>query len=98
MPKNIWIDNLLLFKIYKVYLTQHLCLCTKQTQDELNMQVGDIIFIKDTQKKASYRRLGEIRGFNGNKVIVGIMGHIGTHSKSTINQLHKKSLNHVKNV
>ena len=57
MSKNIWINNLLLFKISKVYSTQYICVCSKQYIDELDMQVGDIIFMKNTIKPASYKRL-----------------------------------------
>ncbi len=93
MSKNIWIDNLLLFKILKVYSTQYLCVCAEQYKIELDMIVGDVIFMKDTKRPASYRRLGEIRAFNGNKVIVGVMCDIGIGSKSKIEKLHNESLN-----
>jgi hypothetical protein len=89
----IWIDNLLLFKPLKLYPTQCLCVCSEQYKNELDMQIGDIIFIKDNIRPSSYRRLGEIRSFNGNKVIVGVMGDIGIGSKSKMNKLHNESVN-----
>lgn len=79
---NIWIDNLLLFKILKSYSTQHICICSEEYKNELDMKVGDIIFMKDIIKPRSYRRLGEIRAFNGKKIIVGIMDDIGICCKS----------------
>ena len=93
MSKNIWINNLLLFKILKIYSTQYICVCSEQYKNELDMQVGDIIFMKDTIRPASYRRLGEIRAFNGNKVIVGVMNDIGIGSKSKMENLHNEMLN-----
>lgn len=56
MTKNIWIDNLL-FKITKLYTTQYVCACREQTKNELDLKVGDTVFMKDTIKPASYRRL-----------------------------------------
>lgn len=87
MSKIIWIDNLLLFKMIKVYSTQYLCVCSKQYKNDLDMKVGDIIFMKDIIKPKSYKRLGEIRAFNGNKVIVCIMADIGTGSKSKMEKI-----------
>lgn len=91
MSKNIWIDNLLLFKILKVFSTQYLCISSQEYIIELDMKVGDIIFMKI--KPNSYRRLGEIKAFNGNKVIVGVMGDIGIGRKSKMEELHNESLN-----
>lgn len=93
MSKNIWIDNLLLFKILKVFSTQYLCISSQKYITELDMKVGDIIFMKIKSKSNSYGRLGEIRAFNGNKVIVGVMGDIGIGSKSKMEKLHNESLN-----
>jgi len=91
--KNIWINNLLLFKIKKKYSIQYLCICDIQYKNELNMQVGDIIFIKDPEKSKLYGRLGEIKALNRNKVIVSIMNDIGTSTKSEIEELHNELLN-----
>ena len=85
--KNIWVDNLDLFKIHRTYPTQHLCVCSQDYQTDLDMQVGDIVFMKDIIKPKSYRRLGEIRGFNRRKIIVGIMADIGIGCKSKIERL-----------
>ena len=57
------------------------------------MQVGDIIFMKNTISSASYRRLGEIKAFNENKVIVGVMSDIGIGSKSKMENLQNELLN-----
>ena len=91
--KNIWINNLLLFKIKKKYSIQYLCICDIQYKNELNMQVGDIIFIKDPEKSKLYGRLAEIKALNRNKVIVSIMNDIGTSTKSEIEELHNELLN-----
>ena len=93
ISKIIWINNFLLFKILKVYSTQYLCVCLEQYKNELDMQVGDIIFMKKTISSTSYRRLGEIKAFNENKVIVGVMSDIGIGSKSKMENLHNESLN-----
>jgi len=93
MTKIIWIDNLLLFKIIKVYSTQYLCICPTQYKDELEMEVGDIIFMKDRLNPRSYKRLGEIRAFNDRKIIVSVMADIGTGSKSKMEKLHNDLLN-----
>lgn len=93
MSKIIWIDNLLLFKIISVYSTQYLCICAEQYKNELDMEVGDIIFMRLENKPKIYRRLGEIKAFNDRKVIVGVMGDIGTGNKSRMEKLHNESLN-----
>lgn len=93
MSKIIWIDNLLLFKILEVYSSQYLCVCSKEYQNELDMKVGDILFMKDRIYPNLYRRLGEIRGFNDKKVIIGIMRDIGIGCKSKMEKLHNESLN-----
>lgn len=96
MSKLIWIDNLLLFKITNVYLTQYLCVCSNQYKDDLDMKVGDIVFIKDRIYPNLYRRLGEIKGFNNNRnVIIGVMGDIGIGSKSKMEKLHYVSIEEV---
>ena len=92
MSKIIWIDNLLLFKIIKVYKTQSLYICAEQYKEELDMKIDDFIFIKDIKKPKSYRRLGKIIAFNGNKVIISFMTDIGIGSKSKMEQIHNKSL------
>ena len=86
MTKIILIDDLLLFKIVQRQSKsmQYLCICSTQYKDELNMEVGDIIFIKTKKNSKFYERLGEIRGFNERKVIVGFMSDIGKVTKSQI--------------
>ena len=91
MSKNIWIDNLLLFKILKIFSTQYLCVSSQEYITELDMKVGDIIFMKI--KPNSYKRLGEIKAFNGNKVIVSVMSDIGIGRKTKMEELHNESLN-----
>ncbi len=91
MSKNIWINNLLLFKILKAFSTQYICVSSQQCITELDMKVGDIIFMKINKK--SYKRLGKIKAFNGNKVIVGVMSDIGIGIKSKMEELHNESLN-----
>lgn len=91
MSKNIWIDNLLLFKILKIFSTQYLCVSSQEYITELDMKVGDIIFMKI--KPNSYKRLGEIKAFKEKKVIVSVMSDIGIRSKTKMEELHNKSLN-----
>jgi len=95
MSKNLWITNLLLFKIMKVFpkKSQYLCVCSEGYKNELDMKVGDVVFIKDTIKTRSYRRLGEIRAIVGKKVIVGIMGDVGVCSKLKMEKLHNEVFN-----
>jgi hypothetical protein len=91
VPKLVWIENNLLFKIIKVYSTQMVCICVNFYKEELGLEIGDIIFIKDRNKKKSFRRLGIIKAFNEpNKIIVGIMPDIGIYSKTKIQMLHNK--------
>ena len=61
MSKIIWIDDLVSFKIIKVYPSQCLCNCSEQYKNDLNMEVGDIVFMKHRIKPNFYRRLGEIK-------------------------------------
>jgi hypothetical protein len=98
MSKILLIDNLLLFKIMKVFKKQpqYLCVCSEEYKNELDMKIGDIIFIKDTIKQKSYKRLGEIKAFNKKNIIVSIMSDIGIGSKSKMQKLHYDSLNEEK--
>ena len=95
MSKIIWIDNLLLFKVEKLFrkYPQYLCVCSEEYKNELDMKIGDIIFIKDTIKPRSYRRLGKIMYFNRKKVIISVINDIGIGSKSKMAKLHNDSLN-----
>ncbi len=93
MSKLIWINDLNLFKIQKKYSTQYLCICAQQYINELKMEVGDVIFIKDNLRLMSYKRLGYIKAFNGRKIIIGIMDDIGIGTKKKIENLHNESLN-----
>lgn len=88
MSKLVWIENHLTFKIQKVYTTQYLCVCSSYYKEELGLEVGDILFVKDKIKKNSFRRLGIIKAFNNNYVIVGIMSNLGVASKSRMAMLH----------
>lgn len=45
------------------------------------MQIGDIIFIKDTIKPNSYKKLGPIKAFDGKKVIIGVVDDKEIYSK-----------------
>lgn len=93
MSKLIWIEDLLLFKKQKVYITQQLCICALEYKYTLQMQIGDVVFMKDKKRPNSYERLGTIKGFNENKVIVGMMTpYIGIGSKNKMTQLHQQSL------
>ena len=91
MSKIIWIDNLLLFKILKIYSTQYLWISCQQYISELDMKLDDIIFMKVSSK--SYKRLGKIKAFNGNKIIISVMADIGIGRKSKIEKLHNDTLN-----
>ena len=93
--KNIWIDNLLLFKIRVLYIypRQYLCECSEEYKNELNMEIGDIIFMQDRIYPRKYKRLGKILAFNERKIIVGFMSDIGIGSKLKMEQLHNESLN-----
>jgi len=96
MPKLVWIENNLVFKIDKLYKTQYLCICSKDYQEVLELEKGDIIFLKDHFKQNSFRRLGSILAFNEpNKVIVRTMSDIGVGLKSKIERLHNKSLEEI---
>ncbi len=69
--KTIKIDNELLFKIVKTYNNQCVCVCVQQYKDELNMKVGDVIYLRDKNFKKKYKSFGEIIAFgNNNKVII----------------------------
>ncbi len=92
MSKLIWIDNDLLFKIKKVYSSQYLCVCANWYKNKLEMEIGDIIFIKIIHKPKSYQRLGTIKAFADNKVIIGVMTDIGSGSKSKMEILHNQTL------
>lgn len=70
MPNNIWINNHLLFKLAKKYDAQSLYVCSTQYKEELNMEIGDIIYMKDNNKARTYELLGTIKAFNRNKIIV----------------------------
>jgi hypothetical protein len=93
MPKLVWIENNSLFKIIKVYSTQYLCICSNSYKEELALEIGDTIFIKDENRQKSFKRLGIIKAFNEpNKIIISIMSDIGIYSKAKIQILHNKSL------
>lgn len=64
MTKLVWIENNLTFKIMKVYSTQYLCRCSNSYREELGLEIGDIIFVKDTIRQKSFRRLGQVKAFN----------------------------------
>jgi hypothetical protein len=67
--------------------------CVSSYKEELNLEIGDIIFIRDEYKPQSFRRLGPIKAFNSpNKVIVGVMSDIGVGSKTKMERLHNQSL------
>jgi len=88
MTKLIWINSHLLFKISNRYSTQYLCYCSEDYRDELSMEIGDIVFMKDTTNVNKYRILGEIRAIDRRKIIIGKMDDIGTLTKSKIEQLY----------
>lgn len=93
MQKLVWIENNLTFKITRVYITQYLCVCSSSYKEELGLEIGDIIFLKDETKQKSFKRIGTIKAFGEpNKVIVGIMSDIGVGTKSKMEKLHNKSL------
>lgn len=48
--KNIWIDNVLLFKKYKSYAGQSIYICAESYKNELKIEVGDILFLKNQKK------------------------------------------------
>ena len=92
MSNLIWIDNTLLFKIEKTFPDQYLCVCVTHYKIELGMEVGDYVFVRDRLKTSSYRRLGQIRAFNGGKVIISVMDTLGTFSRAKMERLHNESL------
>lgn len=91
MSTHIWIDNSLLFKIAFTNKTQYVCICSEEYKNQLNMNIGDIVFMKDATKLKSYRRLGKIKAFDGRKIIVSAMCDIGTFTKSKMVKLLKDS-------
>lgn len=98
MSKLIWVDNILLCKLIRLTKkikkrpTQYyLFLCAKEYKDELNMNIGDVIFLKNEYKPKLYERFGVIKAFIQNKlynVIIEVMPHIGIYSKLKIEKLH----------
>ena len=99
MSKLIFIDDILRFKIINIYTShkQYLCVCSREyCQDELDMNVGDYIFMRVTPKK--YKRLGIIKSFSdskiGNitKIIIGLMTDIGEGNQTNITIKHHKSI------
>lgn len=92
MSGLIWVDDLLQFKIERVFANQYLCMCSEQYKEELGMTVGSVIFIKDSLKPSSYKRLGPIKAIDGRKIIVGVMGDIGVGSQNKMTELHNASL------
>jgi hypothetical protein len=96
MPKLVWVDDNLLFKVMKVYDTQYVCTCTSSFISDNSLEIGDIIFVKDEYKPNSFKRLGPIKAFDTsripNKVIVGVMTDIGVGSKKKLERLHNQSI------
>lgn len=93
MTKLIWVDNLLLFKITNTYSTQQLCISSKDYIEELDMTIGDIVFLRDKYKPQSYARLGKLVAMTEtNKVIIQTMPNIGTFSKSKIEKIHLSNM------
>lgn len=88
MVSLVWINNLLLFKLEKKYSTQYRCVCSEQYINELDMKINDILFVKDTIKPNSYKRLGFIKAINNKTVIVGILPDIGIGSKIKMQKTH----------
>jgi hypothetical protein len=93
MSKLIWVNNNKLFKITKVIKLKYLCICSSEYKEELNLQIGDIIFLKDYIKIRSYKRLGKIISFDKKKVIIESIGDIVICSKKKMTKLHYKSTN-----
>ncbi len=70
-PKNIKIDNLLLFKCVKHYDNQSMYISCRQYIEELDMNVEDTLFLRNHPTARTYSNIGHIKAINGNKVIVG---------------------------
>ena len=89
--KLIFVEDLLRFKITKHFQDQYLCNCsTDYCQNELQMNIGDYIFIKVSPRK--YTRLGVVRAFGKSTVvIIGIMSNIGTGTINAMKQKHEAS-------
>lgn len=93
MSKLVWVENRLLFKINKSFRTQTLCICNNGYKEELGLEIGDIVFIRDETKSRSFRRLGPIKAFSTpNKVIIGVMPDLGIGCKNKMELLHNQSL------
>ncbi len=63
MNKLIWIDDLELFKVISKENSVLTCVCDNTYQSELNMNIGDTVFIRHEYKAQYYKRLGSIVQF-----------------------------------
>jgi hypothetical protein len=77
MTKLIWIDD-----------SQYLCFCAEPYQQDLGMEVGDILFVRDELKPRSYQRLGAIKALSGRKVVVSMMNNLGVGAKGKLESSH----------
>jgi len=67
---NIYVDDLLLFKHEKTWNTKNMYISCRQYIEELNMNVGDKVYIKQKTNKNKYDYAGHILAINGRKVII----------------------------
>jgi len=90
--KLVFVEDLLRFKITKVFPNQYLCNCSSDyCYNELQINVGDYIFIRVSPKK--YTRLGVVMAFGkSTKIIVGVMTNIGNGTQTAMKQKHEESM------
>ena len=67
---NIYVDDLLLFKHEKTWNTTNMYISCRQYIEELNMNVGDNVYIRQKTNKNKYDYAGHIIAINGRKVII----------------------------
>lgn len=93
MTKLVWIENRLLFKITKSLPKVILCICNNTYKSDLELEVGDIIFLKTGDRPRTWERLGAILAFaTPNKVIIGSMSEIKSGPKNVVQKLHYETV------
>ncbi len=63
MNKLIWIDDLESFKVIEKENSVLTCVCANTYQKNLDMNIGDTVFIRHEYKDEYYKRLGQIIQF-----------------------------------
>ena len=67
---NIYVNNLLLFKHEKTWNAKKMYISCRQYIEELNMNIGDNVYIRTKTNKNKYDYAGHIIAINGRKVII----------------------------